>query len=1264
MYKEEDMKKLNREDSSYNMFDIQENKNNDESEMNFINLAPKDEIENAENYFRALDWALADEKIFNVALTGPYGSGKSSIINTYIKNRTKKNSILGKSSNLKCLNISLASFGEKQKKKIVKNEDGQNVEVDVSKVEYDNAIEEGILKQLFYKVDYKRIPQSRYRKLHRIKGLKIFRNLCILSIVICLCLVKFFPKRMDTIYEFISNSERLPKRFQWISVPLSMMIFLILLIVISYVIWWLSSRFKVKEVNLVDKAKVSTKEESIESIFNKNLDEIVYFFEMTKYNVVFIEDLDRFGSNDIFVKLRELNGILNNYEAIKRRIVFVYAIKDDMFIGKERTKFFDFIIPIIPIINSTNSEEKFLELLYGKENGNGLNGCGIGKEYITLVSPYIDDMRILTNICNEYYIYRNTLKSINLQPEKMMSLIIFKNLFPKDFADLQKEKGVVKNAFLEKKEFIKKQMNVLLNKKTELEQIIKDFNTDVLESIQELKIVILHKIVDAISDLVDVSGIRTLTIQNQKYSVTEYLDENFDIFILNGAKIEIVYYPNNNRYTDIKTFNDINQIMPVVYGKSITERVEYLKYGSSKKMSDLNQKIECLSIEIENLKKIKLKEILNKYGKDNILSQNIIENDILVFFLRNGYIDETYSNYMNYFHANSLTSDDMNFILSIRNQEAKDFSFELISCKKITEKLLNYEFEQKEIYNYSLLDYLIAYEPNSNKCQLFIKQLSNEDEVSWRFIDGFIDVSNNKEKFIELLANEWAGMWKYIADKPYLSEDRKQYFFKLIISYVDIDTIEKLNIENEFYVHGYVYRYMVSDVDILQKLKGVNEIQLVNLIKRLNIHFSNINCNNISNYILDFIFKNNYYHLNYDMLKSIVMYKKPEDIDRLSISNYTVIRNMGYEPLLYYINENFDEYIDDIVLGIETNTQESKEIVIYIVRKLINSPNKCCEIIEKQDFKLDSFAECCSDKIEISDELKKNVKIVWDKFLKTQKIQATWNNVMMYWHNYKLTSELLSYIQNNWINLRKEKDREGITDQFIKDVIIEKMDKNIYKEFLSEFPISEFPNDLTEFSEEQIKVMIELRYFSFTVERLMELSEISSYLATDYILLNKNEYIKFQDDINLQGAVAELLINSDIFTNEEKITIIESLDLSEITLQMAIFVRNTNLKVCKEVVDWCWTLLSTDERYELFINHIEVYSKDELADRFAEFGRPYEELANRSKRHDVWLYDNKYNRKLFNYLYKIDYITSIRDEKDKKGNKGEHIIGKVKQVKK
>ena len=63
---------------------------------------------------------------------------------------------------------------------------------------------------------------------------------------------------------------------------------------------------------------------------------------------------------EIFTKLRELNNLINGSKQINRKVVFLYAIKDDMFQDKERTKFFDFIIPVIPVINSSNWEKPIM----------------------------------------------------------------------------------------------------------------------------------------------------------------------------------------------------------------------------------------------------------------------------------------------------------------------------------------------------------------------------------------------------------------------------------------------------------------------------------------------------------------------------------------------------------------------------------------------------------------------------------------------------------------------------------------------------------------------------------------------------------------------------------------------------------------------------------------------------------------------------------------------------------------------------------------
>ena len=77
----------------------------------FTNLAPIDNIENGEEYLNTLHWAIKQKNVKNIALAGPYGSGKSSIIETYLK----KHKII----KWKTLRISMATFIENQTDEVV-----------------------------------------------------------------------------------------------------------------------------------------------------------------------------------------------------------------------------------------------------------------------------------------------------------------------------------------------------------------------------------------------------------------------------------------------------------------------------------------------------------------------------------------------------------------------------------------------------------------------------------------------------------------------------------------------------------------------------------------------------------------------------------------------------------------------------------------------------------------------------------------------------------------------------------------------------------------------------------------------------------------------------------------------------------------------------------------------------------------------------------------------------------------------------------------
>lgn len=385
----------------------------------FSDLAPLDSIDNTSEYLNALDWALKNRRIRNVALCGPYGAGKSSIINSYLKSHAD--------AQQKSLRISMATFIES---KTEGSDSSHSVALKP------DEIETGILKQLFYKVPHTKIPQSRYRKLHKGGKLIAWRNLVLISIFLLLLGFIFAPDHVINVTNILYETwpfSTLPAK---VAIVAFAILFTGVLGSIAWCFYPAFSRMKISSISISAKANVEGDEESKESIFNKNMDEIVYFFEETRYRYVFFEDLDRLNDAAIFVRLRELNTLLNNDDEIKDPVVFIYAVRDDIFSNEDRTKFFDFLIPIVPFINSTNSGEELSKRLEASKKKEFL--YNISPSFIDDVSPFISDMRILKNIYNEFIIYKNTWQAepnLELSDESMMALMVFKNLYPKEFPE-------------------------------------------------------------------------------------------------------------------------------------------------------------------------------------------------------------------------------------------------------------------------------------------------------------------------------------------------------------------------------------------------------------------------------------------------------------------------------------------------------------------------------------------------------------------------------------------------------------------------------------------------------------------------------------------------------------------------------------------------------------------------------------------------------------------------------------------------------------
>ncbi|MCL4637737.1 MAG: hypothetical protein M5Z89_02010 [Olivibacter sp.] len=118
-------------------------------------------------------------------------------------------------------------------------------------------------------------------------------------------------------------------------------------------------------------------------------------------------------------------------------------MRDDIFAKdyRDRTKFFDLIIPIVPIISSSNSKDKFKFLL----TKDAIEICELDELFIEEASQHIQDMRLLKNIVNEFLVHWRLLRSnYHYDGNELLAAIIYKNLEPKDFAAFHENKGYLR----------------------------------------------------------------------------------------------------------------------------------------------------------------------------------------------------------------------------------------------------------------------------------------------------------------------------------------------------------------------------------------------------------------------------------------------------------------------------------------------------------------------------------------------------------------------------------------------------------------------------------------------------------------------------------------------------------------------------------------------------------------------------------------------------------------------------------------------------
>ena len=744
-------------------------------------------------YKAMFDKAFADPSVHNIALSGANGSGKSSIMMT-LRKRDED------SGRRRYLTVSLAHFqtladpksgsenrgsgrevlkapaqvrepagskglkGARGNRGEERGEDSKAAEgVSAgSGIALEDAVERGIFNQLVYKVPSCRVPRLRVdRKADRPWWFDAVAAGVLVAAFCCLSLV------IRAFADPIAS---------WGCGTRAAAVFTLCAAVLGVFLLLRHRPLSGLAVSLnLGGNKVDLAEAKDLTFFDRHIDDVVYLINGSGCDVVVFEDIDRFMSERVFEKLREINALANDARGGDGEpLRFVYLARDDLFSSKDRTKFFDFIIPVIPYIDAMNAPNGLSERLEGA-------GFDVEPRLRHGIGLYIDESRTLTEIVNGAVQYREALRGSfegkwgQGDDTHLLALAAYKVLFPADFARLQEGKGAV--AWL------------LGRREEALGAVLAEIDGEIQgekERIEEMRREPLRDEIELVLLYAGMNG-RWITDSDVYYrtfspSLPKKLPD------LEGQIQGI-----RNGGPDVaKRYQEMQDLF--AKDEKYAQRLSSIRERNSGGIGQAEVKIAQLESEKRRLEKTGLAELLQsgmlgeeffrvdgaEFDIDDIVCDaseyGAFANDpnfpLVRFLIVNGYIDRTYERHISEFRKGAISLSDRAYLKAVVSFGGTDPAYEFDKPAEALCWLAPEEWHGGNARNYSLVQALVS--GGDAKCMdALFGGIRADGDV--RFLAGHAASGRADGRFFREMETRWPGAVEAVVGSD-LSEGDKRVF--------------------------------------------------------------------------------------------------------------------------------------------------------------------------------------------------------------------------------------------------------------------------------------------------------------------------------------------------------------------------------------------------------------------------------------------------------------------------------------------------------
>lgn len=730
-------------------------------------LAPKYDASQHASYVRHLEEAIADPKNKNIALTGRYGSGKSSILDEFIK-RQEQNSI-------STLRMSISTLGP----------DGDD---DIT-----NKIQKELVKQLVYRAAPGEIRRSRFVRTKELTSQKALLEAFGVGVLVVGLLTLF------GIWPTENALEDVP-------VAVTSLVLLVLIVGGAWAIRWIIGN---RLVSLFSTGGASISlEERPDSYFDEYLDEIVAFFETQEPDLVIFEDLDRFDDPRIFDALRELNTLINSsahwQERKEKPLRFIYAIKDSLFekLGEDhrrsasknkesgssegshddkeandlvtqqdrgggdaaieranRTKFFEIVIPVVPFLSHSNARDLLVKTLRDLEMPQSTD---ISRELLDLVARHTSDMRLLINVCNEFVVYAERLLWIQhpaprMTADHLFALVVYKNFHLKDFEALPHRGSALDRLEVIRRELVHESIKSLQQEKRNLlrwgylpqerDRVARILGERLMTWLQVTKHELQH-----------IQG------DNQSFKSEAIYESEFWKHVAETKKLSVGTRMSNRGTINVSFgVKQLKALFP-----EVVEPVRWSELGDE----DLEERLARLNQDVAALRGAGFAELAkdSRFTLDGLTFEDhlrkTLHSNMAQDLVRRGFVDRYYAEYSTIFYGEFLGVDVANYFRHCIWPNEIDVYFQFHS-EQALQNLLEQAPEDftssRSVLNIQIVNYILEHRPEIAK-KVVRSMVTEFESDTDNFLQAFFSSEESKKRELVCLlaAHPWRELFNFL----------------------------------------------------------------------------------------------------------------------------------------------------------------------------------------------------------------------------------------------------------------------------------------------------------------------------------------------------------------------------------------------------------------------------------------------------------------------------------------------------------------------